>query len=225
MGVFVNNTYLMEESCANFESKRDCMTFITAGYSFGEDTMNGTNSTYAATIIAEENSEVLIASRELFEEIIDECNKENKKMVIGFIRDIWPFKGLQQQVLDKMGECFDLITMDADVELFTQHKSAKDIYILIEGECKEILYFYDKQQKNENHDHELYCTQLPSPRQHVICNSSGIVISNIDEKRLLGAFETLKQVPCKTSIITTQICRVLKARLDKFIHHIESCDV
>ena len=225
VGVYVNNVFSNKDNNdrADYDTKGNCVATINTGFSFGEAALKGGDSTRAATIIAEEDSEVLIASRELFEDIVKQFNESNKAMVVGLLSNVWPFKGLRQEVLDKMGTCFDLVNLNADVEVFTQGKAAENIYVIIEGGCKEILYFHSK--KNKSNEQNGF-KKPPLPRQNgAICHSSGIVVSQFDGKRLLGAFEILKHEFCATSIVTSGIVQGLKAQLAKFFYHIQSCPV
>ena len=87
-----------------------------------------------------------------------------------------------------------------------------------------------KQKKNEKRQSlRIHNPGLVMEPQHrSICHSkysSGIVVSKFSTHRLMGAFEVIKQIPCKTSIVTVGTCKALKAQLAIFLHHIYSCPV
>ena len=68
VGVYVNGD--LSDLTAEFATKGQQVAELPTGYSFGEAALKGKGSTRKATIIAEETSEVLIASQSLFDGII-----------------------------------------------------------------------------------------------------------------------------------------------------------
>ena len=238
VGVWVNKDLtIVRENIADFATKGTRVAVLPTGFSFGEASLKGDGAKRQASIIAEETCEVLIASSALFDAIIGQFNASSKATAIAALHGIWPFKGQRTDVLDKMGGCFDLVNVPPDMELYSQNKKTQNIYVLVEGECKELLYFQKaKAKKGEEQNPDGSTRQVlrikdPSavkelePHGHSICNSSAIVVSQFSEQRLMGAFEVMKELPCLTTIVTVGACKALKAQVPAFLRNIKACPV
>ena len=191
------------------------VAILASGQSFGELALIN-SAPRAATILAQEASEMLLIMKQDYESVLQEQQSKELNEKISILREIPALKDLPTSRLSKLSYTIQETLFPRDTNIVLEDEPGKDIYFLKEGECKVTRKVRRKQvlqdvtlppiQRVKGAPKEYY--QQNEPKSSSVWIPNELELLRLGPGQFFGEYALLNKTKQPVSVITVSYTKV-----------------